>query len=73
MDITDIPLSKLTFAQKLESMETIWDDITTDESKLQSPIWYNDVLSDREEAVDSDNAKYSDWKEARERIKRKVS
>ena len=73
MDITDIPLSKLTFAQKLELMESIWDDITRDESKLESPIWHKDVLSDREEAVDSDRAKLSDLKEAKERIRRKVS
>lgn len=72
MDITDIPISKLTFAQKLELMETIWDDITNDESKFESPIWHKEVLLDREEAADSGQAKFSEWKEAKERVKRKI-
>jgi len=73
MDIIDIELSKLSFAQKLNLMETIWDDLTKDEKNLDSPVWHNDILKDREEAVAAGKAQFSDWKEAKARIKRNTS
>jgi len=54
-------------------METIWDDISRDNKKLKSLAWHEDVLKDREAAVKSGKAKFSDWEEAKIRIKRNVS
>ena len=73
MEKVDIPLSKFTFAQKFNLMETIWDDLTKDEKVLESPDWHNEVLKDREEALSTGKAKLSDWEKARERIKRNIS
>jgi hypothetical protein len=73
MEAVDIPLSKLSFAQKLNLMETIWDDLTKDEKKLESPTWHHDILKDREKAAATGKAKFSDWKQAKERIKRNIS
>ena len=73
MKTIDIPLSKLTFAQKLNLMEALWDDITQDENHLDSPDWHCDVLKDREKAVKTSNAAFLDWESAKERIKRNIS
>jgi len=73
MEKVDIPLLKFTFAQKLNLMETIWDDLTKDEKVLESPDWHDEVLKDREEALSTGKAKLSDWEKARERIKRNIS
>lgn len=73
MEKIDIVLSKLTFAQKLNLMEAIWDDISRDEKNLESPIWHREVLNDREKALAEGKAKFSDWKDAKNRIKRKTS
>lgn len=73
MDKTEsFTLSDLTFSQKLNLMETIWDEITTDDKQLESPDWHKDILNDRENALESGKAKFSDWEEAKERIRRKV-
>ncbi|NQU64615.1 MAG: addiction module protein [SAR324 cluster bacterium] len=57
-------------SQKLNLMESIWDDLTKDEKKLMSPDWHKDILEDRELALASGRVKVSDWEEAKERIRK---
>jgi putative addiction module component (TIGR02574 family) len=73
MERVDLPLSKLTLAQKLDLMEAIWDDLTRNEKALESPYWHEQVLRDREEALAAGKATVSSWEDSKERIKRNVS
>ena len=73
MKRVDLPLSKLTLAQKLDLMEAIWDDLTKNEKTLESPDWHETVLKDREKALTAGKAMVSDWEEAKERIRRNLS
>ncbi|MBU2645836.1 addiction module protein [bacterium] len=70
MEQIDISLSELSFGQKLNLMELIWDEFTKEEKKLMSPDWHKDILEDREQALASGRAKVSDWEEAKERIRK---
>ena len=69
----DLSLSQLSFAQKLDLMETLWADLTREEKKLKSPAWHESVLKDREEAFAAGKVTVSDWEQAKKRIKKKVS
>jgi putative addiction module component (TIGR02574 family) len=73
MERVDLPLAKLTLAQKLDLIETLWDDIIKDEKAVESPRWYEEVLQDRQEALEAGKAVVHDWDEAKERIRRNVS
>ncbi|MDY0041320.1 MAG: addiction module protein [Desulforhabdus sp.] len=73
MERVDLPLSKLTVAQKVALMEALWDDLARHEKTLDSPDWHEEVLKDREKAIAAGKASFSDWKEAKERIKGNVS
>ena len=73
MKRVDLPLSKLSFAEKLDLMETLWADLTQDEKKLESPAWHEAVLKDRKEALATGKVTVSDWEPAKKRIKKKVS
>jgi hypothetical protein len=68
-----LPLAELSFAQKLDLMETLWADLFRDEKKLKSPAWHEPVLMDREEAFASGKSTVSDWEQAKKRIKKKAS
>jgi len=72
MEPLHIQLSELNFGQKLNLMESIWDDLTKDEKKLNSPLWHKDILVDRENALQAGKVKMSDWDEAKERIRKNV-
>ncbi|MCP4699038.1 MAG: addiction module protein [Gammaproteobacteria bacterium] len=40
MEALNISLSNLTFSQKLNLMEDLWDDLTRHEKALESPHWH---------------------------------
>ncbi|MEK6539948.1 MAG: addiction module protein [Deltaproteobacteria bacterium] len=68
-----LPLSQLSFAQKLGLMETLWADLTRDETKIESPAWHKTVLKDREKAFAAGKVTVLDWEQAKKRIRKKVS
>ncbi len=73
MKIVELPLSKLSLAQKLQLMETLWSDLTRDEKKLKSPAWHGKVLEDRQEAFTTGKVTLVDWEQAKKRIKKNTS
>jgi len=73
MKRVDLPLSKLSVAQKLDLMEVLWADLSRDETNLKSPAWHETVLKDREEAFATGKVTVSNWEQAKKRIKKKVS
>ena len=73
MEKVDLSVSELTLVQKLNLMEAIWDDLSKNDEILESPDWHETVLKDREEALSACKITVSDWKEAKERIRRNVS
>ena len=73
MKRVDLPLSRLSVAQKLDLMESLWADLTRDEKKFKSPTWHETILKDREEAYVAGKVTVSDWEQAKKRIKKKVS
>ena len=73
MKKVDLSVSQLSLAQKLDLMETLWADLSRDETALKSPAWHEAVLKDREEAFAAGRVTVSEWEQAKERIKKKVS
>ena len=73
MKRVDLSLSKLSVAQKLDLMETLWADLSRDEKTLKSPAWHETVLRDREEAFSAGKLTVADWEQAKKRIRKKVS
>ena len=73
MERFELPLSQLTFAQKLDIMEALWDDLSKNEKAIESPAWHEDILKDREKALAAGKLSISDWEEAKDRIRKKVS
>jgi hypothetical protein len=67
-----LPLKKMTRDEKLRTMEAIWSDLSQDEAKVKSPAWHADALQHAERSVKAGKAKFSDWDEAKQRIRRKA-
>ncbi len=72
MKTIDLNLSDFTLAQKLQLLETLWDDIVRC-GDIDSPEWHEDILKDRQAAYDSEKISASDWQQAKKRIKKKIS
>jgi len=57
----DLPLEKMTLADKLEAMELLWADISKRPADLPSPAWHREVLDERRQFVAEGKLRFLDW------------
>jgi hypothetical protein len=55
----------MTLAEKLETMEVLWEDISRDEGSFKSPEWHATLLREREKKIESGEARFIDWEQAK--------
>ena len=60
----DLPLERMTLADKLAAMELLWADISRRPADLPSPAWHRDVLNERRSLVSEGKLKFLDWNTA---------
>lgn len=72
MQIT-LPLEKMSIEEKIQAMETIWDDLCKSEESLVSPVWHKDILREREKMIKKGDDKFVDWEKAKKHIRDSVS
>ena len=68
----DIPLEKMTLADKLEAMEVLWADISKQPADLPSPGWHKNVLDERRRLVAEGKLKFIDWDTAIADLRREL-
>jgi hypothetical protein len=66
-------LDKMTIADKIRAMESLWDDLCRRSDEICSPTWHNDVLQQREKSVLAGEANFCEWDAAKAKIKGSIS
>lgn len=56
-------------AGKLRVMEALWDDLCHHQESLPSPDWHGEILHMRAQRLETGEAAFSDWQEAKNRIR----
>jgi hypothetical protein len=62
----------MTVAEKLRLMKAIWNDLSRNESDLESPGWHGEVLRDRERKIKSGAEKFGGWETVKEELRNKL-
>ena len=65
-----VTVSRLTLPQKLKLMEDLWADLSLSPDNVPVPEWHVEVLAKREKLVRQGKARFSDWAEAKKRLRR---
>lgn len=65
-------LDKMTVRDKLQALEEIWDDLCRSAEVIPSPSWHADVLRAREKRIQQGASRFTDWAEAKWRIRRRA-
>lgn len=60
----ELPLEKMTRADKLEAMELLWADLSRQSAEPPSPKWHKEVLDARRRGVSAGEFKFLDWDSA---------
>ncbi len=64
-------LKVLSEAEALEAMEALWGQLRSVDCEPPSPEWHKDELDYRDRLIDSGEANFSSWNEAKERIQKR--
>lgn len=63
-----IDITKLSFTERLQLVEDLWDSLEDDQDTIPIPDWHVEELKRRLEAYRADPDAGSTWDEVRERI-----
>ncbi|HET9132053.1 MAG TPA: addiction module protein [Terriglobia bacterium] len=67
-----LPLEKMTVAEKLKVMESLWDDLSRTPSELESPEWHGTILAERRSKIKGGKGRFKDWQKAKSDIRKKI-
>jgi len=64
----ELPLERMTVAEKLHVMETIWASLCNKPTDVASPEWHAKVLAERARRLESGESTVSKWRDAKNRL-----
>ncbi len=67
-----LKLDEMSLADKLQTMETLWDDLCHHVQDIAVPEWHQEVLAAREADLRDEKEQFSDWESAKETIRESV-
>lgn len=59
----------MSIKERLESLELLWESISSSPEKIKSPDWHEKVLSERKKEIDRGEAVFTSISEARKQLK----
>ncbi len=66
MSIAEV--KQLPFAEKLQIMEAIWEDLRAQADKVSVPQWHRDLLDERRKAVEDGREELLDWESIKDSL-----
>ena len=70
---TTLPLEKMSISEKIQTMESIWEDLCKTADSISSPPWHEKVLNEREEGIKLGEDEFVDWEIAKKNIRNDIS
>ena len=69
----ELPLDKMTIADKLQTMEILWEYLSRRAEQLPSPEWHREVLQQRQLLVAEGKLHFQDWDTAMAELRSELS
>lgn len=67
-----LALEKMSVTDKIQVMESIWDDLCSRADKVASPPWHREILAERETAIQRGEDEFEDWESAKRDITKEI-
>ena len=56
--MTTTEIKKMNFIERMQALELLWDSLLKDEYRIESPTWHEDILRERMEKIENNEAKF---------------
>jgi len=64
----ELSLSTMTTAEKVQLLETVWDNLCRESGDVKSPDWHRAVLEERTRRLETGKATAAPWTDAKARL-----
>ena len=68
----ELPLEGMTTAEKLQTMEALWESLCLKSDDLPVPSWHAEIIAAREKKLEEGKEKILDWHTAKTQIHRSL-
>ncbi len=69
----NLPLKDMTLQEKLEAMESLWEDLVRTPEAIESPAWHKELLDERLRDLQEGKSEFIDWETAKATLSKKLS
>ena len=66
-----IEIKHLSREEKLRVMEAIWEDLSKEEEKVESPTWHQEALQETDHRLRSGEESIVDWQDAKMELRKR--
>lgn len=66
-----LQIEKMSRAEKLQTMEALWADLSKIETEVESPAWHDDVLKETESRVAAGQERIANWETAKRELRKR--
>ena len=65
INLSDI--QKMSVAERLQTMEALWESLQSDESGVESPEWHGEILRERKRKIENGETEFITLEELKKR------
>ena len=66
-----LTIKQMSWAEKLQTMEQLWESLSRDEDRLESPTWRADALEETRQNYEAGREQPVDWEAAKQGLRKR--
>lgn len=66
-----LTIKQMSWAEKLQAMEELWESLSRDEDRLESPTWHIDALEETRQNYAAGREQPIDWESAKQELRKR--
>jgi hypothetical protein len=66
-----LTIKQMSRAEKLQAMEELWESLSRDEDRLESPAWHADALEETRQNYSAGQEQAIDWDAAKQELRKR--
>jgi hypothetical protein len=67
--MSNLAIHQMSLEEKLRAMEELWESLSADTTRMESPAWHGDALRDTEQCYEAEQERPVDWAMAKRRLR----
>jgi hypothetical protein len=68
--MTAAEIQQMSWEEKLRTLEELWEAITREGDRYESPAWHQEALNETQQRVESGSEKPIDWATAKRELRK---